>query len=166
MLYKECWKDVGGSLCDVIRELFVSKSPTLSMRTALMIFSSKPKKALCLKPSSKRRISILNTDFKCYEGLLARRFRKISGKALSRHQYVAGKDRNIQHGIARVRDRMFKSENLSHTLNWVSSLSPNFICPLQHTWIKSNFMSLFSLFEMREIRDIFMKNGRKGVFLP
>ena len=55
LLYKVCWEDVGETLIDVIHELFRSKSPTVSMRTALMVFSSKPKKLSCFKPSSKRR---------------------------------------------------------------------------------------------------------------
>ena len=33
-----------------------------------------------------------------------------------------------------------------------------------HTWIKSNLKSFFSLFKMREICDIFMKNKRKRSF--
>ena len=81
LLYKVCWEDVGETLIDVIHELFRSKSPTVSMRTALMVFSSKPKNLSCFKPSSKRRISILNTNFKLYEGLISRRFRKLGDKA-------------------------------------------------------------------------------------
>ena len=38
------------------------------------------------------------------EGLDARRFRKIGNRVLSPNQYVAGKDRNIYHGIAKERD--------------------------------------------------------------
>ena len=74
------------------------------MRTAMMIFSTKPKKPHSIKPEDKRRLSILNNDFKLYEGLISRIFRKINGRILSPHQYVAGKDRNIQHGIARAKD--------------------------------------------------------------
>ena len=46
----------------------------------------------------------MNCDFKLYEGLIARRFRKIGSRTLSPNQYMAGGDRNIQHGIARARD--------------------------------------------------------------
>ena len=63
------------------------------MRTALMVFGTKPKKANSLKPGDKRRISLLNPDFKILEGLDARRFRKISSHCLSPVQYVGGKDR-------------------------------------------------------------------------
>ena len=75
-----------------------------SMRTALMVFGTKPKKANSLKPSDKRRISLLNSDFKLIEDLSARRFRKISSYCLSSVQYVGGKDRRIHHGISRARD--------------------------------------------------------------
>ena len=47
---------------------------------------------------------MLNCDFKLYEGLLARRFRKLGSRTLSPCQYVAGNDRLIHHGIARARD--------------------------------------------------------------
>ena len=46
----------------------------------------------------------MNNDFKLYEGVLARRFRKLGAKTLSPLQYVAGSNRNIQHAIARARD--------------------------------------------------------------
>ena len=114
LLYKECWNSLGDCLLEVIRELFSSKPPSVSMHTALMIFSSKPNISASLKPSLKRRISILNTDFNLCKGLIARRFRKISGRILSPNQYVAGKDRNIQHGIARARDAFFTA----NSSNW------------------------------------------------
>ena len=74
------------------------------MRTAMMNFCPKPKKVNSLKPSDKRRISVLNCDFKLYEGILARRFRKMGDRLLSPHQYVAGKEKTIHHGIAKARD--------------------------------------------------------------
>ena len=107
LVYKECWSSLGKSLCDVVKDIFSGSPPTTSMRTAMMIFSSKPKKPNSIKPSDKRRISILNTDFKLYEGLIARRFRKLGSRVLSPNQYVAGDDRNIHHGIARARDAIY-----------------------------------------------------------
>ena len=74
LLYKTCWRILGQYLFEVIMELFTIHQPTNSMRTAIMVFSCKPKKISSLKPSDKRRISILCTDFKLYEGLLARCF--------------------------------------------------------------------------------------------
>ena len=104
LVYKECWNSLGDSLFEVIKALFEGSALPASMRTAMMHFCSKPKKANSCKPSDKRRISILNCDFKLYEGLLARRFRSLGSRVLSPIQYVAGKNRTIHHGIARARD--------------------------------------------------------------
>ena len=107
LVYKECWDSLGDSLSEVIITMFNGADPTVSMRTALMIFSSKPKKANSFKPSDKRRISILNSDFKLYEGLYAKRFSKLGYRTLSHMQYVTGKNRTIQHGITRARDAIY-----------------------------------------------------------
>ena len=69
-----------------------------------MVFGTKPKKSKSIKPKDKRRISLLNSDFKLVEGLYGKRFRKISSHCLSPVQYVAGQDRKIHHGISRARD--------------------------------------------------------------
>ena len=91
LVYKECWDILGDSLVEVTKSLFLGALPTVSMRTAIMNFCCKPKKPNSVKPSDRRRISILNCDFKLYEGLIARRFRKIGYRVLSPLQYVAGK---------------------------------------------------------------------------
>ena len=104
LVYKECWKDLGDCLLDICTAIFLGSNPTTSMRTAKMNFCPKPKKPNSRKPSDKRRISVLNCDFKLYEGLIARRFRKLGSRTLSHLQYVAGGNRLIHHGIARARD--------------------------------------------------------------
>ena len=40
-----------------------------------MIFANKPKKAASTKPSDKRKISLLNTDFKVITGIEAKRLK-------------------------------------------------------------------------------------------
>ena len=72
-----------------------------------MVFGTKPKKASSLKPSDKRRISLINSDFKTMTGLEARRLKKLATHILSPHQLVAGSNRRIHHGIARARDAIF-----------------------------------------------------------
>ena len=104
LVYKKCWDFLGDILIDVVKEIFRGSPPTVSMRTAMMNFCSKPKKPNSIKPSDKRRISVLNCDFKLCEGLIARRFRKLGSRVLSPYQYVAGNDKTIHHGIARARD--------------------------------------------------------------
>ena len=95
---------MGDPLTDVVTEIFTGNQPTSSQRTSLMVFGSKPKKATSIKPSDKRRISLLNSDFKTATGLEARRFKKVATHTLSPHQLVAGSDRRIHHGIAKARD--------------------------------------------------------------
>ena len=111
LLYKVCWDSLGNALTDVCQEIFKKQSEKLplTMRTAMMVFGAKPKKPSSLKPRDKRRLSLLNCDFKLVEGLEAGRFKKISTKCLSPLQYVAGKDRKIHHGIAKARDAIFAS---------------------------------------------------------
>ena len=59
---------------------------------------------MVLKPSSKRRIYLLNSDFKVVTGIKAKRFNKTATHSLSPLQLVAGSDRRIHHGINLARD--------------------------------------------------------------
>ena len=113
LVYKECWDTLGNSLCKVTQAMFSGSPPTVSMRTAMMNFCPKPKKLNSLKPSDKRRISVLNCDFKLYKGILARRVRKIDGHILSPHQYVAGENRTIHHAIVKARDAITAATRLN-----------------------------------------------------
>ena len=105
--YKECWHILGDSLTEVARAVFDGHKPTTSQRTSLMVFGAKPKKPHSLKPSDKRRKSLLNSDFKTITGIEARRFKKVATHTLSPHQLVAGDNRRIHHGIAKARDAIF-----------------------------------------------------------
>ena len=93
LAYKECWDSL--------------------MRTAMLNFCPKQKKIDFHNPNDKLRISVLNCDFKLYEGILARRFRKLGEHMLSPPQYVAGKNRSIQHAIMRARDAITAAKNLN-----------------------------------------------------
>ena len=113
IVYKECWDSLGDSILDVCKAIFSGSSLSTSMRTVRMNFCPKPKKPYSTKPGDKRRISVLNCDFKIYEGFIARRFRKLGDRTLSPSQYVAGKNRLIHHGIARARDAIFAANRLN-----------------------------------------------------
>ena len=104
LVYKLCWDSMGDALTAVAQAKFNGEKLPNSMRTSMMVFGTKPKKANSLKPGDKRRISLLNSDFKLVEGLDARRFRKITTRCLSPVQYVGGSNRRIHHGIAKARD--------------------------------------------------------------
>ena len=107
LLYKEHWDLLGDSLVQVVQAVHQGEPPTPSQRTCLMVFGSKPKKLSSLKPSDKRRISLLNADFKIITGLEAARFKKTFTHTLSPVQMVAGDDRRIHHMINKARDCIF-----------------------------------------------------------
>ena len=41
-VYKECWESLGDPLTDVVSAVFSGQQPTVSQRTSLMVFGSKP----------------------------------------------------------------------------------------------------------------------------
>ena len=102
--YKECFDIVGGPLTEVVAKVFSGSKPTHSQRTSKMVFGCKPKKSKSLNPKDKRRISLLNCDFKTISGVYARRFKASATYTLSPLQLVAGDDRRIHHGINLARD--------------------------------------------------------------
>ena len=73
-LYKECWNVLGNPLTEVMSEIFEEKALRPSMRTSSMVFGSKPKNLKSILPRDKRKISLLNADFKIATGLEAEIF--------------------------------------------------------------------------------------------
>ena len=104
LLYHNHWDIMGESLHETTKATMSGEIPTLSQRTSLMVFGCKPKKSHSLLPSDKRRISLMNADFKILTGLQASRFRQLLTHTLSPSQFVGGDDRRIHHGINRARD--------------------------------------------------------------
>ena len=104
LLYKEHFEILGDSLTSVIQDVFMGQQPTKSQQTSLMVFGTKPKKAKSIQAKDKRRISLLNTDFKLMTGIEALRMRKTMKRTVSPLQLVAGDDRRLHHGIALARD--------------------------------------------------------------
>ena len=103
---------MGDHLTEVGTSVFSGQKPAASQRTSLMVFGSKPKKAKSIKPGDKRRISLLNADFKVISGIESRRFGKTATRTLSPFQLVAGDDRRIHHGINLARDAIQASGKL------------------------------------------------------
>ena len=77
-----------------------------------MVFGCKPNKSKSLKPTDKRCISLLNSDFKTISGIEARRFKHTTTRTLSPLQLVAGDDRRIHHGINLARDAIQASSSI------------------------------------------------------
>ena len=107
IFYKTCWNTMGEPLTEVMLEVFKLSPLTPSLRTSLMMFGSKPKKPNSIRPQDKRRISLLNSDFKTASGLDARRLKKTLTHTLCPLQLVAGDDRRIHHGINLARDAIW-----------------------------------------------------------
>ena len=103
-LYRQHWDILGDSLYKVMSAIFRGKKLTYSQRTSLMVFGAKPKKPHSILPEDKRRISLLNADFKLYTSMEAALFKPTFTHTLSPFQLVAGNDRRINHGINKARD--------------------------------------------------------------
>ena len=50
LLYHECWEIMKTRFTEVVQAIYKGNKPTLSMRTSLMVFGSKPKKLQSIKP--------------------------------------------------------------------------------------------------------------------
>ena len=108
LVYKHCWDILGDSLTDVTRAIFGGEKPTLSQRTSLMVYGSKANKPpTSTDPKHKRRISLLNIDFKTISGIYNIRLKKVATHTLNSNQLSAGDDRRIHHGINKARDAIF-----------------------------------------------------------
>ena len=107
LLYSFCWDILGDPLTEVMQAIHSEQQPTISQRTSLMVFGSKPKKPKSIIPSDKRKISLLNSDFKTATGLEAKRFKKVTTHTLSKNQLVAGEERRIYHGVNLAREAVF-----------------------------------------------------------
>ena len=99
----------------MVSAVFSGEKPTLSQRTSKMVFGSKPKKSNSFKPGDKRRISLLNSDFKIISGLESARYKKVATHTLSPFQLVAGDDRRIHHGINLARDAIQAASKLTRS---------------------------------------------------
>ena len=90
LLYKECWAVLGNPLTEVMLAIGDGQALQKSMLTSLMVFGSKPKKANSILPGDKRKISLLNADFKVATGLDAKLLKETATHTLSPLQLVAG----------------------------------------------------------------------------
>ena len=102
--YHHSWDIVGDALTEVVQAVHAGQPPTLSQRTSLMVFACKPKKPKSVKPSDKRKISLLNSDFKIITGIINERLKVVATHTLSPCQLAMGSDQRIHHGINRARD--------------------------------------------------------------
>ena len=96
---------MGEPLTSVIQHVFQGNQPSPDQRTSLMVFDNKPgKKAKSLKVSDRRKISLLNVEFKVMTGIEAACIKKTIDRTISPLQLVSGGSKRISHGIALARD--------------------------------------------------------------
>ena len=76
-----------------------------------MVFGAKPGKASSKKLADKRKISLLNADFKILTGLDNKRMTKIVDHVISADQYALGTKKRIHHAINLARDAIFSASN-------------------------------------------------------
>ena len=110
LVYRHCWDILGDGLTDVAKCIHGGESPTHSQRISLMVYGAKANKPpSSTDPKHKRRISLLNSDFKVVSGIDNNRFKKVSTHTLNPNQLSAGSDRRIHHGINRARDAILSA---------------------------------------------------------
>ena len=133
--YKKFWPVIGDFLKDVIVEIFNGAPPSACMRTSLMVFGNKPgKKAKSLKISDRRKLSLLNVDFKIATGVEAKRLRQTMAHTISPHQLVTGGDRRISHGVALARDAIHAASSLKSGCGILDTDLVAAFCNMVLTW--------------------------------
>ena len=107
-LYKHCWDILGQSLTEVVQAVHTGCAPSLSQRTSLMVYGAKVNKPPnSTDPKHKRRISLLNSDFKIMSGIYTLRFNQVATHTLNPNQYAKGHDRRIHQAINKARDAIY-----------------------------------------------------------
>ena len=87
----------------MLREIVSSGKLPESMKNSFLVFSPKINKENSTKIKDKRKLSLLQTDFKILSGVLAGRLRKTERHTISRYQFATG-GRRISEAVCLVRD--------------------------------------------------------------
>ena len=89
--------------------IYEQEKPPISQRTCKMVFTNKPGKPNSKKLTDKRKISLLNSDFKILTGSENKRFTKILTHTISDTQFALGETKRIHHAISLSHDAIFAS---------------------------------------------------------
>ena len=98
-LYKECFHILKDAITEVAKAVFLGSQPPPSQRTSLMLYTDKPGKTQSMQAKDKRRLSLLNSDFKILTGIEVGRHSKVLNHTICSEQLGAGDDQRITHGI-------------------------------------------------------------------
>ena len=74
-----------------------------------MVFTYKPGKSNSKELKDKRKISLLNSDFKILTGLENKRITKIISHTITNSQFALVKEKRIHHAISLARDTIYLS---------------------------------------------------------
>ena len=141
-LYLQIFDLVAPQMIEVFNSIVQKEVPTRSMRTSTIQFLTKPKKKSSIKLDDKRKISVLCTDYKCLETILANRLNTVMESFISTSQY-ATKPRKIHQGVAVARD----------VVNYASSKNVNIAC------VTLDMKSGFDLLQMDFVYYCFERYG-------
>ena len=131
LVYKQCWDVLGDSLAEVAQAVHGGASPTLSQRTSLMVYGAKANKPPnSTDPKHKRRISLLNSDFKVFTGFDNTRLKKVATHTLNPNQLSVGSDRKIHHGINKARDAIMLHWKQASTFSGRAGTVKQLMCSL------------------------------------
>ena len=72
-----------------------------------MVFTNKPKKKNSILVKDKRKIILLNSDFKILMGIEAKRHKNLLDHTVSSFQFASGNNKQILHIINLARDAIF-----------------------------------------------------------
>ena len=103
LTYLACWNSLGHHLSDVIRLIVKEGKLPESMKNCFLVFSPKMNKESSTKIKDKRKLSLLQTDFKVLSGILAGRLKRTENHTISRHQYAAASKR-VSQAVCLTRD--------------------------------------------------------------
>ena len=125
-----------------------------------MVFGNKPgKKAKSLKISDRRKLSLLNVDFKIATGVEAKRLRQTMAHTISPHQLVTGGDRRISHGVALARDAIHAAASLKKGCGILDTDLVAAFCNMVLTWcLQVMEKKGISPQVIKRFKNLYMKN--------
>merc|ERR1712004_616922 len=147
LTYLVCWDSLSHHLSEVIREIVNAGKLPESMKNSFLVFSPKINKEHSTRIKDKRKLSLLQTDFKILSGILAGRLRKTEKHTISRHQFASGSKR-ISQAVCLTRDA-------------IESVKPSQKVVLYET----DYISAFDLMSIDWILKVLLKKGCSKSFV-
>ena len=95
-LYLKLLDLIAPQLIEVFNSIIRDEASTRSMRTSTIQFLTKPKKKSSIKLDDKRKISVLCTDYKCLETILANRLNQVMGSFIRPSQFATKYIKGLQ----------------------------------------------------------------------